>query len=81
LIQRLSNMEAQLVTKIASETKPPAFKVGDCIRALKRVRWERAQSALRHEIDRLQQLGQDGAQMNTLLGQIRMLAHRIEELR
>jgi DNA primase len=81
LIQRLSNMEAQLVTKIASETKPPAFKVGDCIRALKRVRWERAQSALRREIDRLQQLGEDGGQMNTLLGQIRMLAHRIEELR
>ena len=81
LIQRLSNMEAQLVTKIASETKPPAFKVGDCIRALKRVRWERAQSAVRREIDRLQQLGEDDGQMNALLGQIRMLAHRIEELR
>jgi len=81
LIQRLSNMEAQLVTKIASETKPPAFKVGDCIRALKRVRWERAQSAVRREIDRLQQLGEDGGQMNALLGQIRVLAHRIEELR
>ena len=81
LIQRLSNMEAQLVTKIASETKPPAFKVGDCIRALKRVRWERAQSALRHEIDRLQQSGQDGGRMNALLGEMRTLAHRIEELR
>jgi len=81
LIQRLSNMEAQLVTKIASETKPPAFKVVDCIRALKRVRWERAQSAIRHEIDRLQQLGQDGGRMNTLLGEMRTLAHRIEELR
>jgi DNA primase len=81
LIQRLSNMEAQLVTKIASETKPPALKVADCIRALKRVRWERAQSALRREIDRLQQLGQDGGRMNALLGEMRMLAHRIEELR
>jgi hypothetical protein len=74
-------MEAQLVTKIATETKPPAFKVADCIRALKRVRWERAQSALCDEIDRLQQLGQDGAQMNTLLSEMRTLAHRIEELR
>jgi DNA primase len=81
LIQRLSSMEAQLVTKIATETKPPAFKVADCIRALKRVRWERAQSALCDEIDRLQQLGQDGAQMNTLLSEMRTLAHRIEELR
>jgi DNA primase len=81
LIQRLSNIEAQLVTKFASDTKPPAFKVVDCIRALKRVRWERAHSALRHEIDRLQQLGQDGARMNTLLGEMRTLAHRIEDLR
>jgi DNA primase len=81
LLQRLSNMEAQLVTRTASESKPPAFKVADCVRALKRVRWEHAQSALRREIDRLQQLGQDGGRMNTLLGEMRALAHRIEDLR
>jgi DNA primase len=81
LIQRLSKMEAQLVTRIASEPHPPAFKVGDCVRALKRVRCEREHSAIRHEIDRLQQLGEDGAQMNTLLVQMRELAHRIEDLR
>ena len=80
-IERLSNMEAQLVTKIASEPQPPAFKVGDCIRALKRVRCEREHSAVRQEIDRLQQQGQDGADMNTLLAQMRELAHRIEDLR
>ena len=74
-------MEGQLVTTIASESQPPAFRVGDCIRALKRVRWEREHSAVRHEIDRLQQLGQDGAQMNILLVQMRELAHRIEDLR
>jgi len=55
--------------------------VDDCIRALKRVRWEREHSAVRLEIDRLQQLGQDGAHMNTLLTQMRELAHRIEDLR
>jgi len=81
LIQRLSNMEVQLVTRIASEPQPPAFKVGDCVRALKRVRCEREQSAVRHEINRLQELGQDGAHMNTLLAQMRELAHRIEDLR
>ncbi len=81
LIQRLSKMEGQLVATIASETHPPAFRVGDCIRALKRVRWEREHSAVRHEIARLQQLGQDGAQMNILLAQMRELAHRIEDLR
>ncbi len=81
LIERLSKMEAQLVTTIASERQPPAFKVDDCVRALKRVRCEREHSAIRHEIDRLQQLGQDGAHMNTLLAQMRELAHRIEDLR
>ncbi len=81
LIQRLSKMEGQLVATIASETHPPAFRVGDCIRALKRVRWEREHSAVRHEIARLQQLGQDGARMNVLLAQMSELAHRIEDLR
>jgi DNA primase len=81
LIQRLSTMEAQLVTRIASESRPPALQVADCVRALKRVRWERQQSAVRLEIDRLQQAGQDGRQMNILLAQMRELAHRIEELR
>jgi hypothetical protein len=81
LIQRLSNMEAQLVTRIASEPRPPALQVADCVRALKRVRWEREQSAVRLEIDRLQQAGEDDSQMNILLAQMRELAHRIEELR
>ena len=80
-VRRLSNMEAQIVTTIASEPQPPAFRVGDCVRALKRVRCEREHSAVRHEIDRLQQLGQDGGRMNTLLTQMRELAHRIEDLR
>jgi DNA primase len=81
LIERLSSVEAQLVTRIASEPKPPAFRVADCVRALKRVRWERAHSAVRHEIDRLQQLGRDGSEMNTLLVRMRELAHQIEGLR
>jgi DNA primase len=80
-LRRLSNMEAQIVTTIASEPQPPAFRVGDCVRALKRVRCEREHSAVRHEIDRLQQLGQDGGRMNMLLTQMRELAHRIEDLR
>jgi DNA primase len=80
-VERLSNMEGQLVARIASEPHPPALRVGDCVRALKRVRWEREHSAVRQEIDRLQQMGHDGADMNTLLAQMRELAHRIEDLR
>ena len=81
LIQRLSNIEAQLVTRIASETQPPALQVTDCIRALKRVRCEREQSAIRQEIDRLQQAGRDDTRIDGLLAEMSELAHRIEELR
>jgi DNA primase len=81
LIGRLSTVEERLVTRIAAEPRPPAFQVADCVRALKRVRWERAHSAVRHEIDRLQQLGRDGTEMDALLVQMRELAHQIEGLR
>jgi DNA primase len=81
LIQRLSSTEAELVTRIASETSAPALLVGDCVRALKRIRWEREHSAVQNEISRLQQTQQDGEKMNLLLMQMHELAHRIEELR
>ncbi|HKT79320.1 MAG TPA: DNA primase [Vicinamibacterales bacterium] len=81
LTERLSMMEGQLVTRIASGSQPPAFRIGDCIRALKRRRAEREHAAVRHEINRLQELGENGAQMNVLLAQMRELAHRIEDLR
>ena len=81
LIQRLSNMDAQLVTRIAAEARPPALHLADCVRALKRVRWERAHAEVRLEIDRLQQQGRDEPRIDLLLAQMRELAHRIEELR
>src|SRR4030095_4526951 len=40
LLQRLSTVNAQLVTSIAATTTPPAPPV-ECARALKRLRWER----------------------------------------
>ena len=56
LLQRLSTMNAQLVTSIAATTSPPAPPV-ECARALKRLRWERERAAIQREIDRLQEMG------------------------
>jgi DNA primase len=81
LLQRLSTVNAQLVTSIAATpiaTAPPA----GCIRALKRLRWERERAAIQREIDRLQQLGatQYGQEIDTLWQRKKNLLHRIEEL-
>ena len=54
-IQRISEDEAALVTRIASDTAAPA-EVEDCAMGLRRLRYERELRALQHEIDRRQQL-------------------------
>jgi DNA primase len=81
LLQRLSTMNAQLVTSIAAttiSTAPP----GGCVRAIKRLRWERERAAIQREIDRLQELGasQHGQEIDTLWQRKKSLLHRIEEL-
>jgi DNA primase len=81
LIQRLSTVNAQLVTSIASTAFSPA-PAAECIRALKRLRWERERAALQREIDRLQQLGatQHGNEIDNLWQRKKDLLHRIEDL-
>ena len=81
LIQRLSTVNAQLVANIASTAFSPAPPIA-CIRALKRLRWERDQAAIQREIDRLQQLGatQHGNEINNLWQRKKDLLHRIEDL-
>lgn len=56
LLERLSTLEAQLVTGIAAGPAAPA-PAGECVKALRRLRFEREQAALQREIDRLQELG------------------------
>jgi DNA primase len=56
LLQRLSTVNAQLVTSIAAAANPPAPPL-ECARALKRLRLERDRAAIQREIDRLQELG------------------------
>jgi DNA primase len=81
LLQRLNTVNVQLVTGIAAIAKssaPPA----ECVRALKRLRYERERAALQREIDRLQQLGatQHGHEINDLWQRKKELLHRIEQL-
>jgi DNA primase len=85
LLRRLSTMNVQLVTGIASDQAAPVTGPGDlseCARIVKRLRCERERAAIQREIDRLQGLGsgQHGSEINLLLNQKRTLARRIEEL-
>jgi len=81
LLQRLSTVNAQLVTSIAATDVSQAPPVA-CARALKRLRWERERAAIQREIDRLQELGatQNGNEINNLWQRKKDLLHRIEEL-
>jgi DNA primase len=81
LLQRLSTVNAQLVTGIAATPVAPASPE-ECVRALKRLRWERERAAIQREIDRLQELGatQHGIEIDTLWQRKKDLLLRIEEL-
>jgi DNA primase len=80
LLQRLSSVNAQLVTSIAAHSNPPA-PAAECARAIKRLRWDRERAAIQREIDRLQQLGagQHGHEIDALWQKKKDLLHRIED--
>jgi hypothetical protein len=82
LIQRLSTGDAQLVTKIASELAPPVTLVNECVRAMKRLRFDEERAAIQREIDRLQELGatQHGHEIDNLWQRKKVILHRIEAL-
>jgi DNA primase len=81
LFQRLSTVNAQLVTSIAASPHPPAPPL-DCVRALKRLRWERERASIQREIDRLQAMGasQHGNEIDALLRKKNDLGLRLEQL-
>ncbi len=81
LLQRLSTVNAQIVTSIAATPTPPASAL-DCARAIQRLRCERERAAIQREIDRLQELGagQYGREIDQLWHRKKNLLHRIEEL-
>jgi hypothetical protein len=82
LLQRLSTMSAQLVTRVAAEKAPPALIVGECVRALKLIRWEREKTLLQREIARLQDSGADrhDREIDILWEKKKVLLQRIQGL-
>jgi DNA primase len=81
LLERLSMVEAQLVTAIASEPEPPTLSLVFCVRTFRRTRLERARSQVQREIERLQTAGlQNAPEMNVLLAQNGELNRQIKEL-
>jgi hypothetical protein len=75
-------VSAQLVTRVAAEKAPPALIVGECVRALKLIRWEREKAVLQREIDRLQDSGTDehGHEIDILWQKKKVLLQRIQGL-
>jgi DNA primase len=80
-LQRLSTVDAQLVTSIAAHPTPPA-PAQECVRAIKRLRCDRERAAIQREIDRLQELGTGlhEQEIDALWQRKKDLLHRIEEL-
>jgi DNA primase len=82
LLERLTMGDAQLVTAIASESEAHVHDAHDCVRIIKRLRWERERAAIQHEIDRLQQRSGagDGEKLQELLVRKYTVIQRIEAL-
>ena len=70
-----------MLSAVATAPCAPA-PAGDCVRALRRLRFEREQAQLQQEIDRLQKLGADAhdREINELWQRRKDLLHRIEAL-
>jgi DNA primase len=81
LLERLSTGEAQLVQQIGAQAGPPA-PADDCVRAIKRLRYERERAEVQREIDRLQELGAAAhdQEIAALWARKKDLLTRIEEL-
>jgi len=81
LLERLTLVEAQLVTGIASEPEPPTLSLSACVREFRRHRYERERAAVQREIERLQTQGAaDSGEINTLLARNGDLGRLIQSL-
>ena len=81
LIERLSTTEAALVQEIARQEGAPADPA-DCVKTLKKQRYDRERAQVQREIDRLQEegAGRYEREITALLERKLDLAHRIEIL-
>jgi DNA primase len=81
-LERLSEREAQWVTGIGAQAEGPAHSAEDCVRTLKRLRFDRERTALQREMERLADVsGPDAeARFVELDGRKKELTRRIEAL-
>jgi DNA primase len=80
-LERLTMVDAQLVTAIASEGEAHVHDAHDCARSIKRLRWERERAAIQREIDRVQEVGgHEGEKLQELLVRKYDVIQRIEAL-
>jgi DNA primase len=80
-LERLTMVDAQLVTAIASEGEAHVNDAHDCARSIKRLRWERERAAIQREIDRVQEVGgHEGEKLQELLVRKYDVIQRIEAL-
>jgi DNA primase len=82
LLERLSMVEAQLVTGIASEKEPHVKDAESCAQIVRRMRCEREHAAIQREIDHLQELGasEHSRRIDALWAQKHELLRRLEGL-
>ena len=82
LLERLSTVEAQLVTGIASEREPHVNDAESCAQIIRRMRCEREHAAIQREIDHLQELGasEHSHRIDALWAQKHELLRRLEGL-
>ena len=81
MLERLSEEEAELASRIAAEPHAPA-QAEDCGIELRRLRFERERAALQDEIDRRQREGTSAAlqEIDDLWQRKKDLLQRIEAL-
>jgi DNA primase len=81
LIQRLNSEEARLVEEVGRQKQSPGDPA-ECVRALKRMRYDRERAAVQREIDRLQEAGaaRHDQEITALWDRKKALLQRIEAL-
>ncbi len=80
-LERLTMVEAQLVTSVASEPQPPTLSLEFCVRSIRKTRYERERAVVQREIERLQSIGGAGdVEVDALLARNGDLGRLIQAL-
>jgi DNA primase len=81
LLERLTDQEAQLVARVATEREPPVRDLEMCLQVLRFGRIERQLLSIQHEIDGRRSLGRDDSALDDLLREKNRLRSALERAR